>query len=339
MTEPHEFYRDRERALGIDGDRWNDVVRREPTHRDRYKSLFARRYGGGCRVGLHPYPPPPRGNGSEAQTIYEKEVLASLWPPCPSIIIIIIKSTTLAAPPFTIHGSLKRLHLDRFRHPHIKPKMSETQTATQAAATEPTATQPTAAEATTTPPAEEFPGDSILAGAETVYDSRKTISAGPEDVWPWLVQWGKGRGGWYVPSKFEKVLPEKYRSAPAINQEWQALKVGDSVPDYAPLGGKKSGGKAAQEDNLEVAVVEEQRALVYKGERLGLDFTWALLLEPAGEGETVLHLRFRGKSQQPGWKGKVALQVGKVADGVLASAMLPGIVDRAEAQKNVRVSA
>lgn len=200
---------------------------------------------------------------------------------------------------------------------------------------EPQTTTPPAAATTepTTTPAGEFPGDNILTGAETVYDSRKTISAAPEDVWPWLVQWGKGRGGWYVPSKFEKVLPEKYRSAPAIKDEWQGLKVGDSVPDYS------IGGKNAKAYNLEVAVVENQRALVYKGERLGLDFTWALLLEPSGGDETVLHLRFRGKSQQPGWKGKVALQVGKVADGVLVSAMLPGIVDRAESAKSVKASA
>lgn len=231
--------------------------------------------------------------------------------------------------------------------------MSEAQTATQAAA----ATEPAAGEAIPAAPAApapgEFPGDDILEGADTVYDSRRTIGAAPEDVWPWLVQWGKGRGGWYVPSKFERVLPEKFRSAPTINPEWQALKVGDVVPDYGL--GKKAGaagdrgsssppGAGGGGYSLEVAVVESPRALVYKGERLGLDFTWALLLETpdgaAGAAETVLHLRFRGKSQQGGWKGKVALQVGKVADGVLASAMFPGIADRAEQQeKKAKASA
>ena len=24
-----------------------------------------------------------------------------------------------------------------------------------------------------------------------------TIDATPEQIWPWLVQWGQGRGGWY----------------------------------------------------------------------------------------------------------------------------------------------
>lgn len=24
-----------------------------------------------------------------------------------------------------------------------------------------------------------------------------TVAATPEQIWPWLVQWGQGRGGWY----------------------------------------------------------------------------------------------------------------------------------------------
>lgn len=221
---------------------------------------------------------------------------------------------------------------------------------TTAAAGNPTgvdATTATPATATTNPTAasEQFIGDNILADADTVYDQRKTINAAPEDVWPWVVQWGKGRGGWYVPAKFEKALPEKYRSAPTINPEWQVLKVGDKVPDYGL--GKK--GNKDVEYHLEVVVIENQRALVYKGERLGMDFTWALLLEnPSGTeagsnassadsnasaSETVLHLRFRGKSQQTGWKAKVTQQIGKVTDGMMASAIFPGIADRVEQQE------
>lgn len=139
----------------------------------------------------------------------------------------------------------------------------------------------------------------------------------------------------------EKVLPEKFRSAPTIVPKWQTLKVGDSVSDYG-LGNKKD---AAEGHSMEVALIESDRALVYKGERAGVNFTWALLLEtpggaPAGTEssaastasatETVLHLRFRGKSNQTGWKAKVAVQVAKVSDAVMASAIFPGIADRVE---------
>lgn len=135
----------------------------------------------------------------------------------------------------------------------------------------------------------------------------------------------------------EKILPEKFRSAPTIVSKWQTLKVGDTVPDYG-LGKKDSDGH-----NIEVALVESDRALVYKGERAGVNFTWALLLETPGGAavgssadstasatETVLHLRFRGKSNQTGWKAKVAVQVAKVSDAVMASAIFPGIADRVE---------
>lgn len=138
----------------------------------------------------------------------------------------------------------------------------------------------------------------------------------------------------------EKILPEKFRSTPTIVPKWQTLKVGDSVPDYG-LGNKKD----SEAHSIEVALIESDRALVYKGERAGVNFTWALLLEtpsggPAGNGssaastasatETVLHLRFRGKSNQTGWKAKVAVQVAKVSDAVMASAIFPGIADRVE---------
>lgn len=246
--------------------------------------------------------------------------------------------------------------------------MADTQTATPPApAVAPTETTPVEQPPSTSPAAPTGPaflGDDLLADAEMVYDQRRTIKGAPEDIWPWIVQWGKGRGGWYVPAKFEKVLPEKFRSAPTINPAWQDLSVGDRVPDYG-FGAtkdkkkqkkeKKAGddddnnNKKDTEGHLEVALVENQRALVYKGERRGITFTWALLLEdPNGNpvsssgssahsggsaNETVLHFRFRGKSQQSGWKGKVALQVGKVADGMMASAMFPGIVDRVEQQE------
>lgn len=194
-----------------------------------------------------------------------------------------------------------------------------------------------------TPKGPTFTGDEFLPDADMVYDQRRTIKGSPEDVWPWIVQWGKGRGGWYVPAKLEKVLPEKFRSAPVINPEWQSLRVGDKVADFAGAKSKKgSKSNKAAESYLEVAVIDNQRALVYKGERMGTAFTWALLLEDAdgnpvgpdnsSASETILHIRFRGQSPQSGWKSKVAVQVGKVADGLIASAIFPGIVDRVEHQ-------
>ena len=59
-----------------------------------------------------------------------------------------------------------------------------------------------------------------------------TIDAPPDAVWPWLVQMGYGRGGWYS----YDALDMSGRSADGILPEWQALAVGDIVPTD-PSGG------------------------------------------------------------------------------------------------------
>ncbi|KAL1864594.1 hypothetical protein Daus18300_007611 [Diaporthe australafricana] len=220
---------------------------------------------------------------------------------------------------------------------------ADAQHAPAQAAPHDTAQQP----AKPTTPAAAYLGDNLIPDAEMVYDQKRTINAPPEDIWPWLVQWGKDRGGWYLPAKVEKILPEKFRSQPTIVPKFQTLKVGDSVPDYGlgPGSNKKgSAGEGGGGHNIEVALIESDRALVYRGERAGVNFTWALLLETPGGAavgtssadstasatETVLHLRFRGKSNQTGWKAKVAVQIAKVSDAVMASAIFPGIADRVE---------
>ena len=72
-----------------------------------------------------------------------------------------------------------------------------------------------------------------------------TIDAPPAAVWPWLVQLGFGRGGWYSYDRMDM----KGSSADAILPEHQTLAVGDIVPTD-PNGG------------FEVKVLEPERALV-----------------------------------------------------------------------------
>lgn len=47
------------------------------------------------------------------------------------------------------------------------------------------------------PPGPEgiYPGDTVIPNAVMVYDQTKLINAPPSDVWPWVQQVGKGRGG------------------------------------------------------------------------------------------------------------------------------------------------
>jgi hypothetical protein len=56
-----------------------------------------------------------------------------------------------------------------------------------------------------------------------------TISATPEEIWPWLVQWGQGRGGWYSYDWLENLFGFDIHTADRILPEYQNLKVGDPI--------------------------------------------------------------------------------------------------------------
>lgn len=156
--------------------------------------------------------------------------------------------------------------------------------------------------------------DRLLPGDDLVPDPSHTetrgieIAAPPSAVWPWLVQMGYERAGWYSYDQ----LDMKGRSADVIIPELQSLKVGDILPTF-PGGG------------FEVRVLDEGRALaVYTdtaitaahaaafAERpepvpLGLqasgsfmrttppDFaaSWAFVLDPLPDGRTRLIERVR----------------------------------------------
>lgn len=56
-----------------------------------------------------------------------------------------------------------------------------------------------------------YPGDSIIPDAVMMYDQTKLIHALPSDVWPWVQQVGKGRGGM---SPWRRVAPIRAHSHP-----------------------------------------------------------------------------------------------------------------------------
>ena len=71
-----------------------------------------------------------------------------------------------------------------------------------------------------------LPGDELIEDAQASDTRGITIAAPPEAVWPWLVQMGYGRAGWYSYDR----LDMKGSSADRILPEHQGLAVGDVVP-------------------------------------------------------------------------------------------------------------
>ncbi len=93
--------------------------------------------------------------------------------------------------------------------------------------------------------AKPLPGDDLVAEPGIRETRGLTIDAPPAAVWPWLVQMGYERAGWYSYDQ----LDMKGSSGQTIVPEWQTLNVGDVVPTH-PTGG------------FEVRVLEPGRALV-----------------------------------------------------------------------------
>jgi hypothetical protein len=56
-----------------------------------------------------------------------------------------------------------------------------------------------------------------------------TIEASCEEVWPWLVQMGEGRGGLYGYGRSARLLGIDISGVDRIHAEWQRLTVGDPV--------------------------------------------------------------------------------------------------------------
>ena len=90
-----------------------------------------------------------------------------------------------------------------------------------------------------------LPGDELIANPTAGETRGITIDAPEAAIWPWLVQMGFGRAGWYSYDR----LDTRGRSAAAIVPAWQTIAVGDTMPTW-PGGG------------FEIAQVEADRAIV-----------------------------------------------------------------------------
>lgn len=145
-----------------------------------------------------------------------------------------------------------------------------------------------------------LPGD--LAGLR--WTRAIAIDATPADVWPYLVQWGQGRGGWYSYDWLENLLGFDIHSASAILPEHQNPALGDPIC------------LARGVCFLNITVMEPERVLVFQGiDPEGHAFwSFALSLTPLDAGHTRLVLR---ESFAPGALPDAALYALEVADVVM----------------------
>ncbi len=197
-----------------------------------------------------------------------------------------------------------------------------------------------------------LPGDDLVVDA-TVSETRGVeIGAPPEAVWPWLVQMGYGRAGWYS----YDAIDMKGGSAERIVPELQDLAVGDSVPNapdtafvvsvlepgralvlyadepvlreqLAAANARKEAGEAIEETPANFRVAGRMMPSMP-----GFAASWAFVLTPVDGGRTRLVERFRVR--MPENAGPAAAAMSRAFGfGVFAMTrrQMLGIRDRTEA--------
>ena len=87
-----------------------------------------------------------------------------------------------------------------------------------------------------------FPGAELVPGGQRGATMAVTIDAPPSRVWPWLVQMGYGRAGWY---SYDQIDMDG-ESADSILDEHQDLAEGDRMPTH-PGGGFEVRARLPQE--------------------------------------------------------------------------------------------
>jgi hypothetical protein len=159
----------------------------------------------------------------------------------------------------------------------------------------------------------QLPGDGVVPEPDVVLDRGLDLPAPPPVLWPWVVQLGKDRGGWYLPAAIERVIPAQRRGLRAIDSRFQSLAVGSAVPDW--------GGPQAES---EVVLIDPDHALVYRSERGRVQLSWAIILTQAGDG-TRLHLRLRLGGIR---RRRVAAAAGGLFDRLTVAGLAAGLRER-----------
>jgi hypothetical protein len=161
------------------------------------------------------------------------------------------------------------------------------------------------------------PGDDLVPHPDVVMDRGFDLRGTPQQVWPWLLQLGKGRAGWYLPRSIERLVPPHRRAVRSVVSHWQSLAVGERIPDY--------GGP---EEFFEAVEVEPPGAsgghLVYRSERGRMQVSWAITLTPTGSG-TRVHLRLRLAPVRRVW---LAESLGELVDVLTIAGMAVGLRER-----------
>lgn len=162
--------------------------------------------------------------------------------------------------------------------------------------------------------ASALPGDDLVPVSHFTATRAITIDASPGLVWPWLVQVGYGRAGFYSYDLLDNLGRP---SADVILPEWQHPRVGDLA---APMASPPTTATS-----FRVAEAQPSTCLVWSKP----DSTWAWRLTALPEDRTRLVVRLRQR-YRPTPAGLLTVFLAEFGDFPMMRAMLRGIKRRAE---------
>jgi hypothetical protein len=161
-----------------------------------------------------------------------------------------------------------------------------------------------------------MPGDEVV--SRPTFNATRAVTVGrrPEDIWPWIVQIGFGRGGWYSYDLLDNL---GRHSTERVLPELQHIEAGDLIP-MGPGAGT----------GMWVKEFVPDRSTLWWDKKHQLT-TWAWALDPMPDGRTRLVTRVRSSSS---WRHPMTLfwlLMVEVADFPMMRKCLLGIKRRAEA--------
>ena len=161
--------------------------------------------------------------------------------------------------------------------------------------------------------AKQLPGDELIDNPSMVIDSAFELPASPAEVYPWFLQLGKKRAGWYFTRFTEKFFFPSARGIRHIDQKWQDLKVGDRIPDYGKDG------------YFDCFYLEKNKAIGYTSTRGRITMTWVLTFYKSEHGTRVI-IRLRATGSRS--RNRAFMSIGKLFDRVTISWLAAGLRER-----------
>lgn len=175
----------------------------------------------------------------------------------------------------------------------------------------------------------QLPGHDFVPVPAVQNTQAVTIDAPPEAVWPWLIQIGAGRAGFYSYGWLERLIGTDERAADRIVSEYQDLEEGEEVA-FAPT--DRWAGSSPAWPVVAELVENERLVLRPPGDRPS--YVWSFQLTSAEAGQTRLVTRVRSRQK--------STVVGRLIDGLTAEPahfliqrkMLLGIKNRSEQKES-----